>query len=211
MSPFQIGRRPRAAAAAKAAREGGKPAGAGGSVPGCTQGEKRPRARRPGRAPQMGHGRVPGREAAHAQRVTGQPGFAKGEMGGASRTRAGAASVGPETSAANFGREAAHAQRVTGQPGFAKGEMGGASRTRAGAASAGLRPAGKPRRHGRAQGRKTCLWRGLRQRRVRGHKACRRGARLSKPRAGCMGKAHWGAAAPWLPLKHISSPNATQK
>ena len=29
-----------------------------------------------------------GREAAHAQRVTGQPGFAKGEMGGASRTRA---------------------------------------------------------------------------------------------------------------------------
>jgi len=196
MSPFQIGRRPRAAAAAKAAREGGKPAGAGGSVPGCTQGEKRPRARRPGRAPQMGHGRVPGREAAHAQRVTGQPGFAKGEMGGASRTRAGAASVGPETSAANFGREAAHAQRVTGQPGFAKGEMGGASRTRAGAASAGLRPAGKPRRHGRAQGRKTCLWRGLRQRRVRGHKACRRGARLSKPRAGCMGKAHWGAAAP---------------
>ncbi len=239
MSPFQIGRRPRAAAAAKAAREGGKPAGAGGSVPGCTQGEKRPRARRPGRAPQMGHGRVPGREAAHAQRVTGQPGFAKGEMGGASRTRAGAASVGPETSAANFGREAAHAQRVTGQPGFAKGEMGGASRTRAGAASvgpkmsaanfgreaahaqrvtgqpgfakgemggasrtragaasAGLRPAGKPRRHGRAQGRKACLWRGLRQRRVRGHKACRRGARLSKPRAGCMEKAHWGAAAP---------------
>ena len=78
-----------------------------------------------------------GREAAHAQRVTGQPGFAKGEMGGASRTRAGAASVGPETSAANFGREAAHAQRVTGLPGFAKGEMGGASRTRAGAASAG--------------------------------------------------------------------------
>ena len=78
-----------------------------------------------------------GREAAHAQRVTGQPGFAKGEMGGASRTRAGAASVGPETSAANFGREAAHAQRVTGLPGFAKGERGGASRTRAGAASAG--------------------------------------------------------------------------
>ena len=34
-----------------------------------------------------------------------QPGFAKGEMGGASRTRAGAASVGPETSAANFGRK----------------------------------------------------------------------------------------------------------
>ena len=137
--------------------------------------------------------------------------FAANEMPGANPARAGAASAGPETSAANFGREAAHAQRVTGQPGFAKGEMGGASRTRAGAASAGLRPAGKPRRHGRAQGRKTCLWRGLRQRRVRGHKACRRGARLSKPRAGCMGKAHWGAAAPWLPLKHISSPNATQK
>lgn len=137
--------------------------------------------------------------------------FSANEMTGANPARAGAASTGPETSAANFGREAAHAQRVTGQPGFAKGEMGGASRTRAGAASAGLRPAGKPRRHGRAQGRKTCLWRGLRQRRVRGHKACRRGARLSKPRAGCMGKAHWGAAAPWLPLKHISSPNATQK
>ena len=78
-----------------------------------------------------------GREAAHAQRVTGQPGFAKGEMGGASRTRAGAASVGPETSAANFGREAAHAQRVTGQPGFAKGEMPGANPARAGAASVG--------------------------------------------------------------------------
>ena len=78
-----------------------------------------------------------GREAAHAQRVTGQPGFAKGEMGGVSRTRAGAASVGPGMSAANFGREAAHAQRVTGQPGFAKGEMGGVSRTRAGAASTG--------------------------------------------------------------------------
>ena len=122
--------------------------------------------------------------------------FAANEMPGANPARAGAASTGPETSAANFGREAAHAQRVTGLPGFAKGEMGGASRTRAGAASAGLRPAGKPRRHGRAQGRKTCLWRGLRQRRVRGHKACRRGARLSKPRAGCMGKAHWGAAAP---------------
>ena len=122
--------------------------------------------------------------------------FSANEMPGANPARAGAASTGPETSAANFGREAAHAQRVTGQPGFAKGEMGGASRTRAGAASAGVCPAGKPRRHGRAQGRKACLWRGLRQRRVRGHKACRRGARLSKPRAGCMGKAHWGAAAP---------------
>ena len=122
--------------------------------------------------------------------------FSANEMPGANPARAGAASVGPETSAANFGREAAHAQRVTGQPGFAKGEMGGASRTRAGAASAGVCPAGKPRRHGRAQGRKACLWRGLRQRRVRGYKACRRGARLSKPRAGCMEKAHWGAAAP---------------
>ena len=58
-------------------------------------------------------------------------------MPGVNPARAGAASVGPETSAANFGREAAHAQRVTGQPGFAKGEMGGVSRTRAGAASAG--------------------------------------------------------------------------
>ena len=29
-----------------------------------------------------------GREATHAQRVTGLPGFAEGEMGGASRTRA---------------------------------------------------------------------------------------------------------------------------
>ena len=122
--------------------------------------------------------------------------FSANEMPGANPARAGAASTGPETSAANFGREAAHAQRVTGQPGFAKGEMGGASRTRAGAASAGVCPAGKPRRHGRAQGRKACLWRGLRQRRVRGYKACRRGARLSKPRAGCMEKAHWGAAAP---------------
>lgn len=46
-----------------------------------------------------------GREAAHAQRVTGQPGFAKGEMPGANPARAGAASVGPETSAANFGRK----------------------------------------------------------------------------------------------------------
>ena len=78
-----------------------------------------------------------GREAAHAQRVTGQPGFAKGEMGGVSRTRAGAASAGPGMSAANFGREAAHAQRVTGLPGFAKGEMPGVNPARAGAASAG--------------------------------------------------------------------------
>ena len=37
--------------------------------------------------------------------MTGQPGFAKGEMGGVSRTRAGAASTGPKMSAANFGRE----------------------------------------------------------------------------------------------------------
>ena len=37
-----------------------------------------------------------GREATHAQRVTGLPGFAKGEMGGASRTRAGFASGAPE-------------------------------------------------------------------------------------------------------------------
>ena len=152
-----------------------------------------------------------GREAAHAQRVTGQPGFAKGEMGGASRTRAGAASAGPETSAANFGREAAHAQRVTGQPGFAKGEMGGASRTRAGAASAGVCPAGKPRRHGRAQGRKACLWRGLRQRRVRGTKPAG-AARGFQNRARGAWKKPIGARPPlWLPLKHISSPNATQK
>ena len=37
-----------------------------------------------------------GRDATHAQRVTGLPGFAKGEMGGASRTRAGFASGAPE-------------------------------------------------------------------------------------------------------------------
>ena len=63
--------------------------------------------------------------------------FSANEMPGANPARAGAASTGPETSAANFGREAAHAQRVTGLPGFAKGEMGGVSRTRAGAASVG--------------------------------------------------------------------------
>ena len=37
-----------------------------------------------------------GREATHAQRVTGLPGFVEGEMGGASRTRAGFASGAPE-------------------------------------------------------------------------------------------------------------------
>ena len=61
--------------------------------------------------------------------------FAANEIPGASRTRAGAASVGPETSAANFGRDATHATRVTGQPGFAESEMPGVNPARAGVAS----------------------------------------------------------------------------
>ena len=72
--------------------------------------------------------------------------FAANEMPGANPARAGAASVGPETSAANFGRDATHAQRVTGLPGFAKGEMTGASPARAGAAS------GAPKRAQRISG-----------------------------------------------------------
>ena len=72
-----------------------------------------------------------GREATHAQRVTGLPGFAESEMTGARPGKGRVCERGPEMSAANFGREATHAQRVTGLPGFAEGEMGGASRTRA--------------------------------------------------------------------------------
>ena len=67
--------------------------------------------------------------------MTGQPGFAKGEMPGVNPARAGAASAGPETSAANFGRDATHATRVTGQPGFAESEMPGVNPARAGVAS----------------------------------------------------------------------------
>ena len=76
-----------------------------------------------------------GREATHAQRVTGLPGFAKGENGRRKPHKGRVCERGPGMSAANSGREATHAQRVTGLPGFVEGEMGGASRTRAGFAS----------------------------------------------------------------------------